>query len=158
MLCGKRVKDVTFAGIRRADPGFAKGRGEKSQPAVLLHVFAVESGQRDREGKASIGEGAAMQVAPGEVTGCARQIPEKDVHGSCECQWHSSKLYLQCVQGSRKRNMGRLKAESDCLMERKSWCRWGHGARLREDGSREVIVTAKECSDWAGWGENPWWD
>lgn len=61
-----------------------------------------------------------MQVAPGEVTGCAIQISEKDVHVSCECQRHSSKLYLQCVQSTWKRNVGRPKAESECLMVKKS--------------------------------------
>lgn len=49
VLCGKRVKDVTFVGIRRVDPVFAKGRGEKSQPAVLLHAFAAESGYSNGE-------------------------------------------------------------------------------------------------------------
>jgi len=44
VLCGKRVTDVTFVGIRRVDPGFAKRKGEKSQPAALQHAFAAESG------------------------------------------------------------------------------------------------------------------
>lgn len=44
VLHGKGVKDVTFVGIRSFDPGFAKGIGEKSQTAVLLHAFAAESG------------------------------------------------------------------------------------------------------------------
>lgn len=44
VLCEKRVNDIIFVRIRRADPGFANGRGEKkSQPAVLLHTFAAES-------------------------------------------------------------------------------------------------------------------
>lgn len=86
VLCGKRVKDVTFVGIRRVDPVFAKGRGEKSQPAVLLHAFAAESGYSNGEGKAFIEERAVAQVAAVYVTGCTRQISGKDVHGSCECQ------------------------------------------------------------------------
>lgn len=38
MLCGKRVKDIIFAGIRRADPGFANGRGEKKANQVFYCI------------------------------------------------------------------------------------------------------------------------
>lgn len=38
VLCGKRVKDISFVRIRRADPGFANGRGEKKANQLFYYL------------------------------------------------------------------------------------------------------------------------
>lgn len=38
VLCGKRVKDITFVRIRRADPEFANGRGEKEASQLFCCI------------------------------------------------------------------------------------------------------------------------
>lgn len=38
VCCGKRVKNITFVRIRRADPGFANGRGEKEASQLLCCI------------------------------------------------------------------------------------------------------------------------
>lgn len=63
VLCGKRVKDITFVRIRRADPGFANGRGEKKANQLFSCILLQLSQAKTMEGKASIGNDA--QVASG---------------------------------------------------------------------------------------------
>lgn len=45
---------------------------------------------------------------------------------------------LQYVQRIWKRNMERLRLESECLVERNSWSSWGQGRGMRAEGSGEV--------------------